>query len=418
MNETLPNFPESDEIAPTPDAQQLADNEAMEYYQSGGGREVNRTHSGPERRSLQSRLDREIPVLTGMKMTSTGEETDESRLINYFQDFGPMSWQEGMSLYQGAAERVRRAADTKKGDPEAAIKDRYYTFSGYLLSASADMEALEDVLVYRADGEPHPNIARLRTSDAALEVIARHFMVRGFLWDKRGKYWPSKTSGLYKERHKYWRGFVLSAAKYASDESMAYLFDFAKSRTDKLLREWFGQMQQIEAMPQVRKLEAEDKLVPITFTRLWSHKARQLEIGPPLRDERRGEHRPTDYYAMLLPEIREEIEEQRRREEQLAQAAEAEMDREMEKAQQRLTPAEARKELQGKGIGHFLFRSERFEQEQQKEIEDISERARRPKLRKPRRRGRNGRNSPALRPWIRKQPGYDKRPPDDELTLF
>ncbi|HET9850141.1 MAG TPA: hypothetical protein VFP35_00715 [Candidatus Saccharimonadales bacterium] len=363
------------------------DQAALEHYLSGGGREGIRGYAGPERRSPASRLDREIPVITGMRMRVDSPKSPADQLVDYFQDYGPHSWQEGRALFSGAAKRVESASRTRQGNPEAAVKDRYYTYSGYLLSSAEDKAVLDNLLTPQSDGTARPDIARLRSDRQALDIIARQFMNRGFLWDKRGQYWPSQRSGLYKERHQYWLGFALASARYASDESIQILYDFASSRTDRLIREWWTQIQQIEKMPIVQKLEREEKIIRLNYSKLWRHKA-QLALEP---EETAPESKTaTDFEAMIPENVRQEIAVRRAREEQAAELADAEYDRELEKKMQvpYMTLERARKELNAQGIGQLALSDERFEEDINREIEDTSRRANAPKPPKKKKRRR------------------------------
>jgi hypothetical protein len=309
-------------------------------------------YKGIERRSERRRLDSNIPIEIGSTRTST-ETTNRGRLIKHFQDFAPMSYQEGMTILDSVKKRVGNAEHTRVGEPEAAVEDRYHTFMGYILDASHDRDVL-----YRAAADPQkPDIALIRTSHETLEVIAKQLMARRFLWDGYEKEWPSPNTNAYKERYKYWLGFSLATSKFASDESMVQLYEFAKSRADKRFREWARQIAQLENIPIVKKLIDEGKIDPVGLRRLWQHKVEQSKvqedtvIAP-------SQERPAPNPVKQTDEIDEEY------------------DREFEKLAAIMTPAEARRILRQRGIGHSALSEEVGNPEYDQELADIALRAR------------------------------------------
>jgi hypothetical protein len=348
------------------------DQQALEYYLSGGGRKEKRGYHGEERRSVGSVIDREIFVLLNMKMKSS-KPGDADRMIDHFQDYAPITQQEGTTLMAGAAKRVESAARIQKGDPEKVVINRYYTYSGYLVDAHHDIAVLNQAVAESED----PDIDLLRNSSEIQEVITKELMARGFLWDK---FYPNQNWDKYKERYSFWKGYTLAVLRFASEESIEHLYKFARRRADLRFREWMGQMKQIEAQPMVQKLENEGRIINITLSKLWTQNARQLEMqaeaDTPVESEPEQE---TDFAALLPEEARRAIEQQQ----QTLEQEREEVDREMEKLQQRMTPEAARQELIARGYGRMLLGETMRDQEDEQELRDIAERAARPKQPKP-----------------------------------
>jgi hypothetical protein len=210
-------------------------------------------------------------------------------------------------------------------------------------------------------------------------VIAEQMMHRAFLWDN---HWPSHNTNAYKERLKYWRGFTLAAAKYADDEHMVQLYEFAKERNDKRFKYWLKEKNLVENMPEVQKLIAHGVIMPITLNGLLHRKAREFE------DQQEdtftpdaGQNEPTDYNTLLSDRAREEIEAKQREEEARVAAANEIYDQEYDRldAQGLYTPETIRAQLARMGIGRAALSTETREEQERKELEEIAARANKPK---------------------------------------
>jgi hypothetical protein len=351
-----------------------AEQEALDFYFEGGNRKSKRGYQGPERRSPSSQLDRIMPQLIGMKNTSSGN-SERDVALREFQDWFPGSLQEANTVVDGVMKRVNNAANTHSGSADSAVAERYYTFSGYLLDSAEDMHVLNNGITSPKDDISQPDAERIRTSHQVLEVIAKQLLAREFLWNN---HWPSKHTNSYKDRFKYWRGFTLAASKFASDESVIMLFDFAKSSNAKRFEFWMREQNIIDEMPIVKDLKAQGKIIPYSFNNLLHRKTRELNTHDQqltLDEAPKELEAPTDFYSMIPEEVRRKIEEQKRREEAAIEAANAVYDREYDKLESIFSGQQVREKLAQRGIGRASLATEIKDHEEADELRAIDESA-------------------------------------------
>lgn len=361
-----------------------AEQEAMDFYLEGGSRKSPRGYQGPERRSPFSRADRVIrqidnlvPTLIGMKYTSSGS-AEKDMALREFQNWFPSSLQEAQTVINGAMRRVNNAANTRTGSPESAIADRYYTFSGYLLDSAEDIHSLNQGMSAAETDTSNPDPEMIRTSHTVLGTIAKQLLAREFV---HNNHWYSQHTNMYKERFKYWFGFTLATSKFANDESMLQMYDFARTGAEKRFKYWQTEKQLVEKMPVVQNLIAQGKIVPVSFNRLLHKRASEIaaqESQMTIEDVKEYSL-PTDWDALISPGAREMIEEQRRKDEERVEDANAEYDREYEKLAGMFSHPQVREKLAQRGIGRASLASEIKDQEDEAELREIAERANQPK---------------------------------------
>jgi hypothetical protein len=356
-----------------------SEQEAFDFYMQGGSRKIDRGYQGKERRSLASQLDRAVTQITEMTYTSKGS-SERDIALHEFQDWGPISLQEANTVIDGAMKRVNKAENTHSGSPDAAIKDRYYTFSGYLLDAAEDMYTLNQGMTHPENDASRPDPTLIRDSKEVLGVITKELVSRDFLWNN---HWPSQNTNAYKERYKYWQGFALAISRFASNESVAKLYEFTKERNAKRFDYWLKEKNLVENMPSVQQLMRQGKIFPVTFNNLLSRKARELgsQEGLAASSEPTA---VTDFEAMVPEKARQEIEAQRQREEAMTAVANEEYDREFEKLNAIHTADFARRILRQRGVGRAALSSEVRDEQDRAEIEDIARRAQKQKPQKKR----------------------------------
>ena len=347
------------------------DQEALDYYMQGGKRAVKRGYQGIERRSNTRLTDSFIYTLVGTKYTGD-QMTRRGQVLNQFRDWAPTSLQEANSALEGATSRVSKAANINDG----ALKDRYYTIGGYVLDAAEDKYIMDQGMEHAPDRDPEPNLATIRQSESILGVIEKQLVNRSFSWDQ---HWPARTNNAYKERHQYWHGFTLAAARFASDDAIIELYNFAKQRTDSRFDYWLKEQQLIDKMPPISDMVNKGEIRRISLLGLINRKAAELEGQQVLVDELPKEG--VNLEALLPEDVRSQMEQQRKTEKQLAELADREYENALEKKMQipMMTMERARRELAAEGIGPLALSQDRHEEEIRREIEEITERANRPK---------------------------------------
>jgi hypothetical protein len=261
-----------------------SEEEALDYYIAASGREVRREYQGVERRSIGSQLDRQMSIQLGFKHSHNGPEV-ANRLTKHFEDYAPMSFQEGMILMEGVETRFEKILRMPTDKMEGAIKGQYNTLVKYLSDAAQDKHVLDQALVEKETGPPEPNIDLVRTSPLIHEAITKQLMARGFLWEKYDKTWPNSRTNIYKEKHKYWLGFTLAASKFANEESVKKLYEFASGRANLRFKNLFEQMSYLEEQPTIKNMKNEGKVPPINFSQLWQHKVEKPEIPREVREK-------------------------------------------------------------------------------------------------------------------------------------
>jgi hypothetical protein len=349
-----------------------AEQSALDYYLEGGKRHEVKSFEGIERRSDEDNINRLIPIIVGMSRDSKGHTPYDKR-VHYFQDCAPMSKQEANALLDSIQKRLSHAEHTSRGNPERAVINSYETFEGYILEASDDQEILQQPI---ADPE-NPNIELMRSSQEILEGIAKQLMARQFLWDDN---WPPINSETYEERHKYWLGFAVATSRYAKDDEMLQLHEFARKRAVARYKEWTREFGILESKntPMIQRLREEGKLDPLLLHSTWQHKINDPEFHPevPVKPEPLNE---VSFDAMLPESIRPKVEAVRRRDEAIDAAVEAADDREFEKGTGRTNAKLTRSELKRRSVGRIVLTPE------MKEEQDKAERAKIKKPQKPKR---------------------------------
>jgi len=355
--------------------------EAMDYYLTGGGREkrpmVNYTgperrfYTGEERRSPYRVVDNMVYQYIGMKRHSNGN-ADSERAFETFKDWTPLSVDEARlaneTTYQKLAALLRGKED--KGE----IKDRYHAAVGYLETVLEDQQKLDTVLVEK-DGELDVDPDRLRISDAALGVIAKHLMSRDFVWNN---YWPTPGSNAYKDRQKYWLGFSIAASRMATDDALSELFKFVYERNNNRMEFWLKQKIDTENLQITQDMIKEGEIIPVELELKLQASASEHPNVTNLK--------PSTFKASISPNIRQMIDEQRRREEEIVRLKNEEFDRAFEEELEKLMSVsrfnsaderrkEALRRLKQRGIEPASLSSEIHDQEDARELQEIAERA-------------------------------------------
>jgi hypothetical protein len=142
---------------------------------------------------------------------------------------------------QGPDERLRRAGHTGTGEIPRAQKSTFKTIDSYLQDAVGDRAVLVSGRLVNRDG----NIGDIRTIRADVEILnvvadylhGREILDRG-LDDNR-------NTNLFKNRHKYWRGFMQAAAQpgFASDETLLRIYETAWESAQARTEYWRTQTQ-------------------------------------------------------------------------------------------------------------------------------------------------------------------------------
>jgi hypothetical protein len=383
--------------------------ESWDHYLEGGDRKRPANYQDIERRSRASRIDRLISVICGMKMISDGDNPRDQR-INEFQEWAPTSLAEGNSVIKGQQRSIRVAEKTSHNSAEAVLK-RMANYQGYLIDAANDLDTLQRVREAPEDSDTIADPFLFRNSPEAQEVIIKQLISRGFLWDKYEDRWPAKTSEKYKEREKYWRGFMIETVKNASNDSLTELIDTFYERAKKRFQYWNGVYSQVEDMPIVRGFIEKGQLMPITASNLLAKKyQRTWEEDRPLNTKKAGQS-SIEFDSLLSPIAQDEITRANAADEARVENHNRAVDYEwevLERSMRYLAP-DIREILATRGLVRALSASEQFEADDQAEIAEITERANHPKenLNKatPRKRGRKwrGESGPSDK---RKEPDY------------
>jgi PAS domain-containing protein len=379
--------------------------EALEYYLEGGRRHEVKGFQGINRRISGQEITMQVPAIVSSTRESRGSSVHD-RLIKHFKEFAPMTLQEGKMILDSAQQRLENAKDTKKGNPEAAIIRSYEGISGYFLEANEDQQVLKEAFV---DPEK-PDVELIRGSPGIHTAIARQLIARDLLWSY-GEDWPSPHYNVYKERFKYWLGLVIATSRLPNDEPVVQLHEFATKRAEERFRALGKEVRALvntENMPIVHKLIREGKLNPLPLRILWQSRYEELGLEPdiPVQAE------PTDFDSMLPTGMREKVEQLRHTDQAIAAAVEAELEGEFEKGAGRNTLELARLEMERKKIGKVALSQEEIEEQEK------AKKAGQPRPPHPKKPDTSSRRHPAKSTWIRKQTGYDKIPPSDDITLF
>ena len=141
--------------------------------------------------------------------------------VKYFQENNRLPTTEREATIAsslGLDETIYRAKRAKDGLRGKGLLATLSSVKGFHSRAAISYGALASLREPNESLEIHPNIDKLRTNREALYVIGDALKSREFL-DRND--WITGRDG----REKYWRGFVLFAAEYASDEVLADVYE-------------------------------------------------------------------------------------------------------------------------------------------------------------------------------------------------
>ncbi len=265
--------------------------EAWEYYLGVGDKEREKRYQGPERRSRMSQINREVYSVAGRTMTASGEE-ERKELINEFQTWAPITLAEGRDFLYGGRDRINRAENTTVGNGDRAVEKRFRSYRGYLLDAEQDLFTLQQVMTHPEGGDSYIDPSLFRSSKEAQEVLVKQLMSRNFLWDQYEGQWPSVRSDKYKERKKYWNGFITEAVKGASDEALSELLRTFYERAKARYIFSKSTYSQIEKIPNIKAKIESGQLLPHIPSRLLHEKsnliAQEIRSNLPAVDDKIG----------------------------------------------------------------------------------------------------------------------------------
>lgn len=131
--------------------------------------------------------------------------------------------EEGIFDSKGPEERLRRATHTHQGERSRAQKSTYETMSYFVKDAVADRSSL--IAAKTVSGlEIAGNIKIIRSDTDVLNTIADYLHGREIL--DRGLDYDRNTNN-FKQREKYWRGFMQAAARpgFASDAQLLAIYN-------------------------------------------------------------------------------------------------------------------------------------------------------------------------------------------------
>lgn len=142
----------------------------------------------------------------------------------------------------GPAERLRRATHSGVGERSKAQKATFETVEHYRRDAEADKAVLRRALVVTSRGN-QADVGLVRSDPEILNVIADYLHGREML--DRGLEYSSISTIKFKDRQKFWRGFMAAAVQpgFASDEVLGSIFMNLRGRVEKRLGYWTEQQQ-------------------------------------------------------------------------------------------------------------------------------------------------------------------------------
>lgn len=147
------------------------------------------------------------------------------------------------SSLSGIDETLRRAKHTRTGEPLKAQSAAIRSFKSYHKEAMEDVAALATVRQPNEDLTISAAAEKIRQNLPALYVLADNLHAREMLDEAD---WPRSNQKVYKNRQAYWRGFMIYAARYGEDKELVEItdqyFEKAQNRRDY----WRGQVQAAE----------------------------------------------------------------------------------------------------------------------------------------------------------------------------
>ena len=164
-------------------------------------------------------------------------ETNRDKLVKFFveNNWLPQTRQEAMIAgLKGVDETIYRASRTRVGRPEGALKSVHRSVEAYLKDSQNDKRTLRSVRTPLENFDIDLDVNLLRSNNEALYLLGDHLLSREFL--EQGNWLNSSWRKEFNSRQKYWRGFMLAAAKDASDDVLYELFNntltMAEERSD------------------------------------------------------------------------------------------------------------------------------------------------------------------------------------------
>jgi hypothetical protein len=161
----------------------------------------------------------------------------EQKTYNFFRSnhwLPKQQWEATLATTGEVDKILRRAERFIQGDPEKAAAVTHSNIKRYYSDAENDVSSLNNVLVPE-EWEIKPDITRLRGDRGALYVMADNLMAKEFFAHNQ---WPRSNQKVYKDRQKYWRGFMLFAAENASDQALEEVFDDVIQKARRRLDFW------------------------------------------------------------------------------------------------------------------------------------------------------------------------------------
>jgi|GEM_PF-4312952 len=149
----------------------------------------------------------------------------------------PKSREEVKDIIETPKRRFASAVRRQKGRRAA-----YSRIDGFRKDALQDTKNLREVMTVNDDGKVMPNVDLLRQSPAAIYAAADFLQARQALDEGE---WPAKNTHKYKNSQKYWRGLMIAAARYAGPSTVAMAVDDAWRQAGDRLRYFTEQVREI-----------------------------------------------------------------------------------------------------------------------------------------------------------------------------
>ncbi len=153
-------------------------------------------------------------------------ETDRDKLVKFFveNNWLPQTKQEAtIAGLRGVDETIYRASKTRVGEAEGALKSVHRNVEAYSKDSQNDLRTLRSVRRPFENFDIGLDINLLRSNNDVLYLLGDYLLSREFL--ERGNWLNSSWRKELNNGQKYWRGFMLAAAKDASDDVLKELFD-------------------------------------------------------------------------------------------------------------------------------------------------------------------------------------------------
>jgi len=173
-------------------------------------------------------------------------ESDRDRLVEFFQinNWLPRSHQEAVIAgLKGVDETIYRAEHARQGNPQKALVATYRTIRGFWYESAEDVKVLNRGLEPSEDFGIEVDIHKLRANQDILYLMGDYMLYREFL--DQGN-WPNKSWNRYIEEQKYWRGFMLAAARYANDDNLKSVYEKFLTMARNRLHYWTEKSRQAD----------------------------------------------------------------------------------------------------------------------------------------------------------------------------